>query len=226
MQQPELQLPTADRGDWIETFSGKAFYPFNPTIEEVKFMDIAHALSQINRYAGHLKEPWSVAQHCLLVAGLMGNPYYTLPGMGNERARLLGLLHDFHEAYLGEIIGPVKRTIKQQPGMKEWWMGVEHELDRCIYAKAGLQMPDEAEKKVIKYYDHYALVLETKTLLPFHGRTYAHHFINILEKQHDMGLLKIHSPKYGVMLFEYLQGLSDVEGALMQELTRLGVNLW
>lgn len=64
--------------------------------------DVAHALSQINRFNGHTSEPYSVAQHSLAVS-------YYLEQQGMSYAiQLGGLIHDAHEAYFGDISTPVK----------------------------------------------------------------------------------------------------------------------
>ena len=55
-------------GDFIQTYSGIEFYPLDPRIEEVKLLDIAHALSNICRFTGHCNEFYSVAQHSVLVS--------------------------------------------------------------------------------------------------------------------------------------------------------------
>lgn len=72
-------------------FIGK---PFTPNIET-----IATALSNINRYTGHVGQ-YSVAQHCVLVS-------QQLP----HELKLSGLLHDATEAYIGDVSAPLKRHI-------------------------------------------------------------------------------------------------------------------
>ncbi len=42
------------RGDWMQTFAGRKFWPLDPRADEVFIVDIAHALAQQCRYAGHL----------------------------------------------------------------------------------------------------------------------------------------------------------------------------
>src|SRR3990167_8033626 len=88
------------RGDWLETYSGVRFYPMDPRSEDVRLVDIAHSLAMTCRFGGHAKFHYSVAQHSVLVAEL-------LP----ERLRLYGLLHDAHEAYTGDMVRPVKRSL-------------------------------------------------------------------------------------------------------------------
>ena len=43
----------ARKGDWLQTFSGRIFFPMDPRAEEVFIEDIAHSLSMQCRYAGH-----------------------------------------------------------------------------------------------------------------------------------------------------------------------------
>lgn len=91
--------PQADRGDWIATYSGLPFWPMSPKPEDVRIDDIAHALSQLCRFAGHTRAFYSVAQHSVLVS-LLCDP----------QDALWGLLHDAPEAYLCDLASPVKRT--------------------------------------------------------------------------------------------------------------------
>jgi 5'-deoxynucleotidase YfbR-like HD superfamily hydrolase len=64
--------------------------------------DIVHSLSLINRFNGAAKFPYSVAQHSLYVAGL-------LP----PELKLHGLLHDAPEAYVGDMVSPLKKIMTE-----------------------------------------------------------------------------------------------------------------
>lgn len=61
---------------------------------------IAHALALTNRFGGHTKEPYSVAQHSVYVARNC-----------DSQDALWGLLHDASEAYINDIVRPVKVTL-------------------------------------------------------------------------------------------------------------------
>ena len=73
--------------------------------QAIKIKDIAHHLSLINRFAGATPTPYSVAQHSLLVVRLLEQ------AKADAVTCLWGLLHDAHEAYLGDIITPAKQAL-------------------------------------------------------------------------------------------------------------------
>jgi hypothetical protein len=50
------------------TYSGIEFSPGFLQIENIDIKDIAHALSRICRFNGHIKKFYSVAQHCIQVS--------------------------------------------------------------------------------------------------------------------------------------------------------------
>ena len=86
----------------MQTYTGLLVNPLQLHLEPHRIMldDICHALALINRYGGHTPYPYSVAQHSLLVGSI-------LP----PELRLWGLLHDAAEAYLGDMIAPLKRQM-------------------------------------------------------------------------------------------------------------------
>ena len=93
------------RGDWMQTFTGRKFYPRDPFAADVCVEDIAHALSMQCRYAGHCLRFYSVAEHCVLMA--------RSPALAGEslEIRLGALMHDAAEAYFVDIVRPVKRYL-------------------------------------------------------------------------------------------------------------------
>ena len=86
----------------MNTFSGKKFDPMHMNSEDVSLEDLAHALSLLCRGGGHLKYFYSVGQHsinCMKEARARG---------WSKRVQLACLLHDASEAYIADIIRPVK----------------------------------------------------------------------------------------------------------------------
>jgi len=85
------------KGAWMQTFTGKQFFPLSPRVEDIDIIDIAHALSFQCRYGGHCKRFYSVAEHSIHIAHRLPYP------LG-----LWGLLHDASEAYVSDVIRPIK----------------------------------------------------------------------------------------------------------------------
>jgi hypothetical protein len=105
---------------WIQTASGRRFWPLNPKPEDVCIEDIAHALAMKCRFGGHSQRFYSVAEHSVHVA-LAVRP----------ELRLAALLHDAAEAYLADIPRPVKPLIAE-------WSSIEAAVDTAIAAKFGI----------------------------------------------------------------------------------------
>jgi 5'-deoxynucleotidase YfbR-like HD superfamily hydrolase len=62
--------------------------------------DIAHALSKVQRFGGHAPGHYSVAEHSIRVARMVPDRY-----------KLEALLHDATEAYLGDVVTPLKQHL-------------------------------------------------------------------------------------------------------------------
>jgi hypothetical protein len=116
---------------WIQTYSGKRFYPLAPRPEDISILDIAHALSMKCRYAGHCKQFYSVAQHSVLVARY-----------ASQEDCLRALLHDAHEAYspFGDMPRPVKQAIAND-ALGAAVRCVDDNIDRAVAAKFNLPFP-------------------------------------------------------------------------------------
>ena len=70
----------------------------DPSAATINPIDIAWALSQQCRFAGHTTQFYSVAEHSVRVSNICS---------GGER-QLIGLLHDATEAYIQDIIRPLR----------------------------------------------------------------------------------------------------------------------
>jgi hypothetical protein len=130
-----------DRGDWFETFTGRQFYPLHPSADDVCIEDIAHALSQLCRFGGHCIEPYSIAQHSVLVSRLC------------KEQPLQGLLHDATEAFgINDCVRPAKRYL---PDYKK----MEHGIWLCVAEKFGLPAAMHPE---VHHADNVTLMTERR----------------------------------------------------------------
>ena len=132
---------------WIQTYSGKKFFPLNPSLDSICIEDIAHALSMQCRFTGHTKFHYSVAQHSVLVSLNC-----------DKSLALYGLLHDASEAYISDISSPIKRTSAFEPYKK-----IEKHLQAMIFNKFGLESSEPAH---IKEIDLKMLATEARDLFP------------------------------------------------------------
>lgn len=124
----------------FNTQSGKLIDLLNPTPEMISLEDIALALSNYCRFGGHLTSHYSVAEHSILVWQLC--PSSLKPA---------ALLHDAAEAYLGDVIKPLKNLIG------ETYKHLEDKWTKVIFDKYGVPLNDLI---AIKEYDMKAVELE------------------------------------------------------------------
>lgn len=131
-------------GDWMLTYTGRQFWVEDPRPEDVDITDIAHALSMQCRFNGHCRTFYSVAQHSCIVASI-------LP----DELKLWGLLHDAAEAYVGDMVRPLKRGM---PAFGE----AEAKVMAAICERFGLDQEEPAE---VKAADNVVLMTEKRDLL-------------------------------------------------------------
>lgn len=141
---------------WMQTMTGRRVDLTNTPKEQIYLRDIAYALSRIPRFNGHTlgNTIWSVAEHSRLVAQL-------LPTDASPTVRLAALLHDAHEAYLGDIISPVKAAISAKGDPLG---GIRWSLDEAIAGAFALERGD-LFNDAIRQADREALALEKAQLM-------------------------------------------------------------
>ncbi len=133
------------KGVFVSTYRGHRFYPLDPRIDDVDIEDIAHGLAYQCRFNGQTSSFYSVAQHSLLVAGIV-------PG----ELRLSALLHDAAEAYLGDIVKPLKMLVPQ-------FSALERQVAAIIGERFGARDLDHPQ---IKSADLVLLATEKRDLMP------------------------------------------------------------
>ena len=141
------EASTKRKGDWMQTFTGRQFWPIDPRPEEISIVDIAHSLSNQCRYAGHCKSFYSVAQHSVMVSYLC-----------EPQNALWGLLHDAAEAYLVDLPRPVKRYSDLGWHYKQ----VETHLMQVVCRRFNLSIEEPLS---VSKADDVALVTEMRDLM-------------------------------------------------------------
>lgn len=117
---------------WFLTYPrGLAFDFADPRPEAIDIEDIAWSLSQMLRFNGHTRFAYSVAAHSIGVS-------YLVPA---EDA-FEGLMHDAAEAYVGDVVRPLKKLLGRAFG------DLEDRIEQIIAAKFGLRWPWPPSVKV------------------------------------------------------------------------------
>lgn len=152
----------------IETApSGSLVDLLDPDPAALRLEDMAWALARIPRFTGHTLGEWPVASH-LLLTDVIGRSL--IPG-ANPALRLHWLLHDAHEAYIGDVSTPLKQALDREGGNGAL-QTIADRLDRRIYAALGLPMPTAAQYEAVKRADRIALFAEARVFVPSGARAW------------------------------------------------------
>ncbi len=135
---------TTRKGNWMQTYTGRMFWPLDPRADEVDIEDIAHSLSMQGRFAGHANHWYSIAEHSVYVSRYVPREH-----------ALAALLHDATEAYVVDVPRPVKPALTN-------YREIEDRVWVAIAERFGL--PAELDPS-IKVADNMVLLAEQRDLL-------------------------------------------------------------
>lgn len=152
--------------DWMQTFTGRHIYPLSTKPQDFVIEDIAHALSMICRFNGQSRVFYSVGEHSVLLAEFCEQKNY------EPELSLWALMHDAAEAYLGDVIRPIKQNamFTGESDTGSWSMsfhGVESLLITRIFEALGLteHLQNMGHIQSVKMLDSRILVDESMELM-------------------------------------------------------------
>jgi hypothetical protein len=149
----------------IELYTGAYLNLETPDPSVITLDDIAHGLAYTCRYSGQCADYYSIAQHAVMCAryvlGVKG---------GTHQEAMAALHHDDAEAFLGDIVRPLKGLIQPQYGT------LSDIMDVAVASAFGDLWPADALKvPVVKEADNWALFVEAYRLLPSQGKHWMSH---------------------------------------------------
>lgn len=125
---------------FINSFNRHKIDLHNPDHTKITVEEIANNLSKICRFGGAIKPFYSVAQHSLLVAHLAPPHLFKA-----------ALLHDAPEAFVGDVIKPIKVLLGES------YQQMELAFERAICQRFNLSMVDLLQ---VKPFDKQACEIE------------------------------------------------------------------
>lgn len=132
----------------IQTYSGLVVNPFDLKPEDIRIVDIAHALSNQCRFTGHTKRFYSVAEHATHCSRVV-----------DQQFTLRALLHDASEAYLHDIASPIKKH-----RYFDEYRDLESDIEYLIYDVFKI-VPTIDSRRAVKAADSIMLRREAEYLL-------------------------------------------------------------
>jgi len=138
-------------GNTIKVSAGHYVDLLDPSPDMIDIESIAAALSKICRFGGQCPKFYSVAEHCYLATKLAW-----FGGCSTESLRAV-LLHDAAEAYVGDIVKPLKIILPE-------YAAIEHRMEAVIEARFNVSF--SKHKDTIKQYDWAMLKAEKENFWP------------------------------------------------------------
>ncbi len=124
---------------YITTLTRRKLSLENPQASQIDIADIAVGLANKAHFNGQMERYFSIAEHSMMVCNW--TPH---------NLKLVALLHDASEAYLGDISKPLKVLLPD-------FQIIENRLQRVIFERFGLDYDDI---KLIKPMDKVVQVIE------------------------------------------------------------------
>lgn len=175
--------------DSIRTYSGRFLNITVPSKEDIFPVDIAIGLSRACRFAGHTKKWYSVADHSMWCMHRATKLYPE-----NTDLHFAMLMHDAHEAYLGDMATPTALALGEE--FFHIWECAKNRIQQVVNEKYEII----CSPAIMKQIDREALEYEWKNkVLKWHGFAtdpgrdtvdlWLHHFVRLCKSQSSLILM-------------------------------------
>lgn len=151
--------------DWIQI--GQGWYDFAKNeFENVRVCDIAHSLSQINRFTGNAYGNYSVAAHSVIGAEYIEKEHH------DPLTALYFLTHDAHECAMSDIPRPVFNSLplEAQRALRR----MKETIDNRIHFLLNIPWPPiPSIQSLVKRMDDTMLATEKRDIMPLCTRQWS-----------------------------------------------------
>jgi len=150
----------------METYSGRMVDLSKPDPNQISIEDIAWHLSRIPRFGGatNKENVYTVAQHSVLVL----NRVKQTTGTEDNAVLLTALLHDAHEAYMGDIVSPMSNLLDLRMPI----MRLKSRLQKAVYLGLLGKQFVPVENEALHQADMWAGQYEAYHLMHSKGKHY------------------------------------------------------
>lgn len=124
-----------------------------PELDQISIEDIARGLAFKGHFGGHTPFYFSIAEHSLLVC-----EFFICEDEEINKYALEALLHDSAEAYVGDLLSPLKKYL---PEFKK----IEKNILKKIFEKFNLDY-DFVQSDILKIGDYFTLAYEYFKFFP------------------------------------------------------------
>jgi len=139
---------------FLLTESGRHLDVIAPNPADIELTDIAAGLARELRFNGLTRVGYSVAQHSVMC---FEHAKSMLGRQATDRILKFVLLHDASEAFLGDIVQPLKAYLPDYQDIENTWMD-------AIHRRFKLDKHNVIDKGLVKQSDQYCFAVEVAYL--------------------------------------------------------------
>lgn len=136
------------------TYSGRLIDIENFTVDDVYLEDISHSLAKLQRFNGNLpiNISYTVGEHSINLTMII------IKLFGIRAAVIYALLHDATEAYLSDLLSPVKNILTD-------YKNLENYINNIIMKRFEIELSED-KRDIIKNKDKRIMLDEVETIMP------------------------------------------------------------
>lgn len=160
-------------GGWSQGFSGGRYWHLDPRADEIELDDVTVGLAREGRYCNQTRDVYSVAEHSVLVS-VFAEELARERDLSEVEALMagrLGLMHDGSEAFIGDVVRPLKyrRVMRGYVRLERRWDLAVRERFEISASPAVERLVKECDDRVTT--DEIEALMLDPDMFARHGRS-------------------------------------------------------